>query len=52
MDCHQKVIQFNNIHKKIQINVHFWEKKINLIMYIVESILRINFKYFHLEKYQ
>jgi hypothetical protein len=52
MNHHQNVIQFNNIQKTfIQINVHFWEKKY-LIMYVIESILRINFKYSHLDKYQ
>jgi hypothetical protein len=29
----------------------FW-RKIYLIMYAIENILRINFKIFHLEKYQ
>jgi len=52
MNHHQNVIQFNDIRKTfIQINLYFWEKKY-LMMYVIESILRKHFKYFHLDKYQ
>jgi hypothetical protein len=50
MNCHRNVIQFNKIQKKtIQINVIFWN--IYIIVYIIESTLRIKFQIFHLEKY-
>jgi len=50
MNHHQNVIQFNKIQKTfIQINVHFLKKKIN---HVIQSTLRINFIFFHLDKYQ
>jgi hypothetical protein len=51
MNHHRIVIQFLNIQKKKLIDVHVW-KKIYLIMYVIESSLRINLFFFHLEKYQ
>jgi len=32
--------------------MYIFGRKIYLIMYVIESILRINFDFFHLEKYQ
>jgi hypothetical protein len=47
---YQNVIQkkFNSF-LKIKINVHFWY--IYIIMYVIESILKINFSFSHLDKY-
>jgi hypothetical protein len=40
---HRNVIQFEKNQKTfIQININFW-KKIYLIMYVIESTLKINF---------
>jgi hypothetical protein len=52
MNHHQNVIQFNKIQKTfIQINEHFLKFK-KKIMYVIQSTLRINFIFFHLDKYQ
>ncbi len=51
MNHYQNVIQFSKIHKTFfQINVHFWEKKLYLFVYVIESTLRINFIFFDLDK--
>jgi hypothetical protein len=53
MNDYQNVIQFNKIHKrKFQINLHFWNIYIYIIMCVIESILKINFMFFHVDKYQ
>jgi hypothetical protein len=57
MNDYQNVIQFNKIHKrKFQINLHFWNIYICVCVCVcvcvIESILKINFMFFHVDKYQ
>jgi hypothetical protein len=48
---HQNVIQFNKIKKTFIQIVYIFGRKIYLIVYVIESTLRIKFKKFYLNKY-
>jgi hypothetical protein len=52
MNHHWNVIQFLKIQKKLFKLMYIFGRKIYLIMYVIESILRKNFNFFHLDKYQ
>jgi hypothetical protein len=52
MNHHRNVIQFNKIQKTLFKLMYIFGRKIYLIVYVIESILRIKFKFFSFGKYQ
>jgi hypothetical protein len=50
MNDHWNVIEFNKIQKTFIQIIYIFGRKAYLIVYVIESTLRINFKVFHLDK--